>query len=159
MVTAHAPVSRPGERTELTDQQIEQLIHGDHPIVLVDGVCHFCQGATKFIIKRDPQGIFHFASLQSEVGQKLLQKGGMRNDVMDTFVLIEKGTFYTRSTAALHIARKLRFAWPLLYAFIIVPRLLRDGVYNMIARNRYSWFGKSDQCMLPTPEIRERFLE
>ncbi|WP_017811506.1 MULTISPECIES: thiol-disulfide oxidoreductase DCC family protein [Paenibacillus] len=159
MVTAHAPVSRPGEPTELTDAQIEELLQGEHPIVLVDGVCHFCQGATKFIIKRDPKGIFHFASIQSEVGQKLMQKGGLRTDTMDTFVLIEKGQFYTRSTAALRIARRLRYAWPLLYAFIVVPKMLRNSVYNLIARNRYRWFGKSDQCMLPTPEIRERFIE
>ncbi|WP_227871866.1 thiol-disulfide oxidoreductase DCC family protein [Paenibacillus bovis] len=159
MVTAHAPVSRPGEPTELTDAQIEELLQGEHPIVLVDGVCHFCQGATKFIIKRDPKGIFHFASIQSEVGQKLMQKGGLRTDTMDTFVLIEKGQFYTRSTAALRIARRLRYAWPLLYAFIVVPKVLRNSVYNLIARNRYRWFGKSDQCMLPTPEIRERFIE
>ncbi|WP_458119724.1 thiol-disulfide oxidoreductase DCC family protein [Paenibacillus sp. Z6-24] len=159
MVTAHAPISRPGEPTELTDAQIEELLQGEHPIVLVDGVCHFCQGATKFIIKRDPKGIFHFASIQSEVGQKLMQKGGLRTDTMDTFVLIEKGHFYTRSTAALRIARRLRYAWPLLYAFIVVPKVLRNSVYNLVARNRYRWFGKSDQCMLPTPEIRERFIE
>lgn len=159
MVTAHAPVSRPGEPTELTDAQIDQLIHGDHPIVLVDGVCHFCQGATKFIIQRDPKGIFHFASIQSEVGQKLLKKGGIPTETMDTFILIENGKYYTRSTGALRIARQLRFAWPLLYAFIIVPRFLRNAVYNYVARNRYRWFGKSDQCMLPTPEIRERFVE
>ncbi|ANF98712.1 thiol-disulfide oxidoreductase DCC [Paenibacillus bovis] len=138
---------------------MEELLQGEHPIVLVDGVCHFCQGATKFIIKRDPKGIFHFASIQSEVGQKLMQKGGLRTDTMDTFVLIEKGQFYTRSTAALRIARRLRYAWPLLYAFIVVPKVLRNSVYNLIARNRYRWFGKSDQCMLPTPEIRERFIE
>lgn len=159
MVTAHAPVSRPGEPTELTDAQIDQLLQGEHPIVLVDGVCHFCQGATKFIIKRDPQGIFHFASLQSEVGQKLLQKGGLSTTSMDTFVLVEQGTFYTRSTAALRIAKRLKLAWKLLYVFMIVPRVLRDGVYKYVARNRYRWFGKSDQCMLPTPDIRARFVE
>ncbi|MDO7907289.1 DCC1-like thiol-disulfide oxidoreductase family protein [Paenibacillus sp. JX-17] len=134
--------------------------HEGHSIVLVDGVCHFCQGLTKWIIKRDPEGQFHFASQQSDIGKKLLQEGGLSTDRMDTFVLIENGVYYTRSTGALRIARKLKFPYPLLYAFIAVPRFLRDAVYNYVARHRYRWFGKDeeDACRLPTPDIRERFL-
>ncbi|MBO3283711.1 thiol-disulfide oxidoreductase DCC family protein [Paenibacillus sp. FSL M8-0228] len=134
--------------------------HSDYSIVLVDGVCHFCQGAVRFIIKRDPKGKFHFGSLQSEAGQELLRAGGLSADQLDTFVLIEDGTYYTRSTAALRIAKRLRFPYPLAYGFILVPRFVRNAVYNWVARNRYRWFGKDeeDQCLIPPPEIRQRFF-
>lgn len=133
-------------------------VHQGHPIVLVDGVCHFCQGLTKWIIKRDPEGKYHFASLQSDVAKELLEKGHLSTDSMDTFVLIENGNYYTRSTAALRLAKGLKFPYPLLYAFIIVPKFIRNAVYNWVARNRYRWFGKDEACMLPTPEIKDRFL-
>ncbi|MFX3650946.1 MAG: thiol-disulfide oxidoreductase DCC family protein [Paenibacillus sp.] len=133
-------------------------VHQGHPIVLVDGVCHFCQGLTKWIIKRDPEGKYHFASLQSDVAKELLEKGNLSTDSMDTFVLIENGNCYTRSTAALRLAKGLKFPYPLLYAFIIVPKFIRNAVYNWVARNRYRWFGKDEACMLPTPEIKDRFL-
>ncbi|MEE4566441.1 thiol-disulfide oxidoreductase DCC family protein [Paenibacillus polymyxa] len=135
-------------------------VHTEYSIVLVDGVCHFCQGATRFIIKRDPKGIFHFGSLQSEVGQELLRAGGLSTDQLDTFVLIEDGTYYTRSTAALRIAKRLRFPYPLAYVFILIPRFVRNAAYNWVARNRYRWFGKDeeDQCQIPPPEIRKRFF-
>ncbi|WP_339785512.1 thiol-disulfide oxidoreductase DCC family protein [Paenibacillus sp. FSL R7-0313] len=133
-------------------------VHQGHPIVLVDGVCHFCQGLTKWIIKRDPEGKYHFASLQSDVAKELLEKGNLSTDSMDTFVLIEYGKYYTRSTAALRLAKSLKFPYPLLYVFIIVPKFIRNAVYNWVARNRYRWFGKDEACMLPTPEIKDRFL-
>ncbi|GAS80216.1 thiol-disulfide oxidoreductase DCC family protein [Paenibacillus amylolyticus] len=133
-------------------------VHQGHPIVLVDGVCHFCQGLTKWIIKRDPEGKYHFASLQSDVAKELLEKGNLSTDSMDTFVLIENGSYYTRSTAALRLAKGLKFPYPLLYVFIIIPKFIRNAVYNWVARNRYRWFGKDETCMLPTPEIKDRFL-
>ncbi|WP_017690002.1 thiol-disulfide oxidoreductase DCC family protein [Paenibacillus sp. PAMC 26794] len=133
-------------------------VHQGHPIVLVDGVCHFCQGLTKWIIKRDQEGKYHFASLQSDVAKELLKKGNLSTDSMDTFVLIENGKYYTRSTAALRLAKGLKFPYPLLYVFIIVPKFIRNAVYNWVARNRYRWFGKDEACMLPTPEIKDRFL-
>ncbi|CAM4377532.1 thiol-disulfide oxidoreductase DCC family protein [Paenibacillus xylanexedens] len=133
-------------------------VHQGHPIVLVDGVCHFCQGLTKWIIKRDPEGKYHFASLQSDVAKELLAKGNLSTDSMDTFVLIENGKYFTRSTAALRLAKGLKFPYPLLYVFIIVPKFIRNAVYNWVARNRYRWFGKDEACMLPTPEIKDRFL-
>ncbi|MBT2284386.1 thiol-disulfide oxidoreductase DCC family protein [Paenibacillus polymyxa] len=133
-------------------------VHQGHPIILVDGVCHFCQGLTKWIIKRDPEGKYHFASLQSDVAKELLAKGNLSTDRMDTFVLIENGKYYTRSTAALRLAKGLKFPYPLLYVFIIIPKFIRNAVYNWVARNRYRWFGKDEACMLPTPEIKDRFL-
>ncbi|MDO3408629.1 thiol-disulfide oxidoreductase DCC family protein [Saccharibacillus sp. CPCC 101409] len=130
------------------------------PIVLIDGVCHFCQGAVRFIVKRDPKGVFRFASLQSEPGTELAGGTGFEaSGEPNTLVLIENGRKYVRSTAALRIARRLRFPWPLLYALILVPRPLRDAVYRYIARNRYRWFGKDDTCPIPPPGVRKRFLD
>lgn len=139
-------MSRPNERTE------------HHVIVLIDGVCHLCQGLTKFIIKRDPKGVFRFASLQSEIGQEMLRRGGLPEDLVETVVVVEEGSYYIQSAAALRIARRLPFPWPLMYGFIIVPRVLRNLIYKWVAKNRYRWFGKDDECMIPTPEIRRRFL-
>ncbi len=124
-------------------------------IILFDGVCNLCNGAVTFIIDRDPNGYFAFAPLQSETGRELLE--GAKTD-LESIVLIENGERYSQSTAALRVARRLRNPWPLLYGFIVVPKALRDGVYDWIAANRYRWFGKIESCRLPTPELRERFL-
>ena len=131
-----------------------------HPVVLFDGVCNLCNGAVQFIVDRDPRGTFRFTSLQSERAASLLREHGREppRGEPDSVVLIEDGRVYERSTAALRIARRLSGAWPLFYAFLIVPRLLRDAVYSLIARYRYRWFGKSEQCRVPTPELRARFL-
>ncbi|MCD1261321.1 thiol-disulfide oxidoreductase DCC family protein [Paenibacillus athensensis] len=129
------------------------------PIVLFDGVCNVCSSAVQFIIRRDPAGRFRFASLQSEAGRELLLRHGLPADRIDTIVLIENGRSYTRSTAILRVVRGLKGAWPLLYGGIIIPRPLRDGLYRWFAANRYRWFGQRESCMLPTPDIRRRFLE
>jgi predicted DCC family thiol-disulfide oxidoreductase YuxK len=113
----------------------------------------------RFIIRRDPRGAFRFAALQSALGQRLLAEHGIDPTRTDSFVLIENGTAFTESSAALRVARRLHRAWPLCYAGIILPRFLRDAVYRFIARHRYRWFGKQETCMIPTPELRERFLE
>lgn len=127
-------------------------------IVLIDGVCHLCQGLVKFIIPRDPQANLRFASLQSDVSRELLGAGGLPEEALNTVVLIENGTYYTESAAVLRIARRLRFPWPAAYIFILVPKPLRDALYRLVARNRYRWFGRDEQCLLPTPELRRRFL-
>jgi predicted DCC family thiol-disulfide oxidoreductase YuxK len=124
-------------------------------IVLFDGICNLCNGAVRFILVRDPRGRFRFASLQSNVARRLLKGDGPP----ETIILIDAGKIYSKSTAALRIARGLRFPWPLLYGLVIVPRFLRDVVYDWVARNRYRWFGKRDTCMLPTPQMKERFLD
>jgi predicted DCC family thiol-disulfide oxidoreductase YuxK len=131
----------------------------ENHIVLIDGKCILCQGATKFIIQHDPTGRFHFASLQSDMGQRLLTKMGLPIDFISTFVLIENDRYFTESTAVLRITKHLRGLWPLTYGFILVPRFIRDTVYKYIARNRYRWFGKSEHCMLPTPELKGKLLE
>lgn len=128
-------------------------------VVLYDGVCNLCNGSVQFILRNDPRGKFRFAALQSEVGATLLAGFGMPADRLDTLVYLRNGRLFTRSSAALHMARALRFPWPLLTVLLVVPRPLRDTVYRWVARNRYRWFGKSDQCMVPSPDVRARFLD
>lgn len=129
-----------------------------HPIVLFDGVCNLCNGSIQFLIKRDRQAYFRFASLQSDTGQKLQADLGMDPQALDSVILVEGDRWYKESDAALRIARNLPGVWKLLTAFRIVPRPLRDALYRLIARNRYRWFGKTETCWLPTPELRSRFL-
>ncbi|MHA6259151.1 thiol-disulfide oxidoreductase DCC family protein [Sporosarcina sp. CAU 1771] len=127
-------------------------------IILFDGECNFCDSSVQFIIKRDPAAHFLFTSLQSEVGQKLVKEQNIPSDV-DSLVLIENNKVYTRSTAALRIAKKLDGLWHLLYLFILVPPVIRNGFYDRFAKNRYKWFGKKeDACALPSPEMRKRFI-
>ena len=130
-----------------------------NPIVLFDGVCNLCSGSVQFLLKRDPEARFRFASLQSEVGQTIQVEHGLDPGALSSVLLLENGRLYQESEAALRIARHLPGAWKLLTAFKIVPRPLRDGLYRFIARNRYRWFGKAETCWLPTPELRGRFLE
>lgn len=127
-------------------------------IVLFDGVCNFCNGTVQFVLRRDPRGNFYFAALQSEAGREILDRFDMPPDKLDSIILIEGRRVYTKSAAALRIARGLRAPWPLLGVFLAVPRALRDACYDAFARRRYRWFGKRDSCMVPTPEMRARFL-
>ncbi len=130
-----------------------------HGLVLFDGVCNFCNDRINFIIKHDTKNYFRFAPLQSETGKKVLRENGRDEADPDTFILVENGKAYDRTTAALRIARKLNGAWPLMYAFIIVPPFIRDVVYRIIAKNRYRWWGKKESCMIPTPEVRKKFVD
>jgi len=130
----------------------------DQPVVLFDGVCNLCNSAVQFIIKHDKKKVFRFASLQSPVGQKLLQQYDLPTDELNSFILVENNKVYDRSTGALRVVKKLGGLWPLLYGLIIVPKFIRDPVYNWVGRNRYKWFGKKEECMIPTPELKARFL-
>ncbi len=127
-------------------------------LVLFDGVCNLCNSSVQFIIKRDTKAYFSFSSIQdisTEVYPDLLNQQQLN---LESILLVENNKLYKRSTAALRIVRKLNGLWPILYAFIILPKFIRDPLYNYIARNRYRWFGKKDQCMIPSPEIQSRFL-
>jgi predicted DCC family thiol-disulfide oxidoreductase YuxK len=126
-------------------------------IVLFDGVCNFCSDSVNFIIRRDKERQFKFAPLQSEIGQELRSKYKIAVDV-DSIVLVENDRAYTHSTAALRIARRLGGLISAAYAFIIVPVVIRDFFYKQFAKYRYRIFGKMDACMMPTPDVRERFL-
>ncbi|MES2653711.1 MAG: DCC1-like thiol-disulfide oxidoreductase family protein [Bacteroidota bacterium] len=128
------------------------------PVIFFDGFCNLCNGAVQFVIKRDREAIFRFASLQSDYAQEKLAQFNIRPKEGDSMVLLEDGKVYERSTAALRVARKLSGLWPLLYGFIILPRFIRDGIYNYVGKNRYKWFGKQESCWVPTPELKERFL-
>lgn len=127
-------------------------------IILFDGVCNFCNSSINFVIERDPNKKFKFAPLQSNAGEKIQKQFNIDSTKLDSVLLIKNGKVLSKSTAALYIAKELKGLWPLLFAFIIVPPFLRNAVYNYIAKNRYKWFGKQDSCMMPTPDVRSRFL-
>lgn len=131
--------------------------------ILFDGVCNFCNASINFIIDRDSKGIFKFAALQSEVGQELLKKFGLKtNDsesrTFDSIVAIDGYKVYQKSDAALEIACRMDGIWKIFYVFKIIPTFLRNPVYDLVAKNRYRIFGRTDACRIPTPELKERFL-
>jgi predicted DCC family thiol-disulfide oxidoreductase YuxK len=134
-------------------------MNNNSKILLFDGVCNLCNGAVQFVIKRDKNTRLKFASLQSEAGQKLLQEFNLPTDEFESFVFIDGDKIYTKSTAALKVAKDLGGFWKLFYAFVILPKPFRDFAYSLIAKNRYKMFGKRDVCMIPTPELKSRFLQ
>lgn len=136
----------------------KKLANEQH-IILFDGVCNLCNSSVQFVIERDNQDIFSFASLQSETAHKFKSSLGLNPDQIDSIVYITNDRFYVKSDAALEVGYKLGGWSKLLYVFKPVPRFIRDGVYDFIAKNRYKWFGKEESCMLPTPATRKKFLE
>ena len=130
----------------------------NHAVVLFDGVCNLCNGLVNFLIDRDKEAYFRLAALQSDEGKALLGEHSLSSEALDSLILIEKGQVYQRSSAALRVVRRFGGAWRLLYGLILVPRPVRDRVYDWVAENRYSWFGRRDRCRRPTPELEERFL-
>ena len=128
-------------------------------VLLFDGVCNLCNGAVNFIIDHDPKKHFKFAALQSEFGQLKLEELGYDQEDFDSLVLLSDDKVFKKSSAALHIAKKLSGLYPLLYIFIIIPPFIRHAVYDVIAKNRYKWWGKRDSCRMPTPELQARFVE
>jgi predicted DCC family thiol-disulfide oxidoreductase YuxK len=126
---------------------------------LFDGECNLCNGAVQFVLRRDPRARFRFASLQSAAGRAVLEATGNRAALPDSIVLVQHGRVLVKSTAALAIARGLRWPWPLLAVFWLVPYPVRDLVYDWVARNRHRWFGRRQECWVPTPALRERFLD
>ena len=128
------------------------------PVILFDGVCNLCSGSVQFILKRDKEKKFLFTSLQSNHGQDLLKRSSLPMDTFNSFILFEDGKIITRSTAALKIFSQLK-GWKWVKIFWIVPKFIRDAFYNLIAKNRYKWFGKRNECWLPTPDLKARFLD
>jgi predicted DCC family thiol-disulfide oxidoreductase YuxK len=127
-------------------------------IVLFDGVCNLCNGSVQFLLRRDRRRRFRFAALQSAAGRALLEQYGLSTQTLETIVVLEGGQARVRSDAALHLARRLPWPWPALAVFRILPRPLRDAPYSFVARHRYRWFGRTESCMLPTPDVADRFL-
>jgi predicted DCC family thiol-disulfide oxidoreductase YuxK len=128
------------------------------PTIFFDGICNLCSGFVQFMIGIDPGAKFQYASLQSEAGQAMLKQFNMPTQEINTVVLLHQGQIYTHADVALQIARLLGGWYRLFLVFSVFPRPLRNVVYNWIARNRYRWFGKSESCMIPTPELKSRFL-
>jgi predicted DCC family thiol-disulfide oxidoreductase YuxK len=128
-------------------------------IVLFDGVCNLCNKSVQFIIRNDPKVKFRFAAIQSEIGQLLLKQLDLPLDRFDSIVYISDNKFYIKSTAVLQIIKELGLWWKALYFLIVIPRIIRDMAYNIIANRRYTCFGKSETCMIPPPEYSVRFLE
>jgi predicted DCC family thiol-disulfide oxidoreductase YuxK len=134
-------------------------VNSSHPVVLFDGVCNLCNRSVQFIIKRDKKKQFLFASLQGKAGQEVLNRFNLPADNFNSFILVEGEHVYIRSTAVLRMLKKLGGRWRLFYGFIIVPKFIRNAIYDWIAKNRYKWYGKRNECMVPTPELKKRFLE
>ena len=135
------------------------MVEEGKKIILFDGVCNLCNGAIQFVLKRDKKDVFRYAALQSGIGQQMISERGIDTSITDSIILVEPGVaYYTKSEAALEIAREFGGLWPLFQIFKWMPATLRDLVYDFVARNRYSWFGKKDQCMIPTPELQAKFL-
>lgn len=130
----------------------------DKPVILFDGVCNLCSGSVHFILKRDKEKKFRFASLQSQYGQHLLKQFSLPTNTYNSFILFQEGKIYTRSTGALKMFEQLK-GWKWVKIFWLVPKFIRDAVYNLIAKNRYKWFGKKEECWVPTAELKKRFLE
>ena len=130
-----------------------------HPVILFDGVCNLCSGSVQFIIKHDPQQQFRFASLQSAFGQQVLEKYNLPVTTFGSFILLDNGSIYTKSSGALRVAKKMNGAWPALNIFMIVPPFIRNAVYDYVAKNRYQWFGKKEECWIPTPNLKQLFIE
>jgi len=129
-------------------------------LILFDGVCNLCNASVLYVIKRDKKNVFMFAPLQSNIGGEIIKKYNVDTNKVDSILLFEhdKGLTY-KSTAALKIASKLGLPTKLLSIFLIVPPIIRNTVYNYIAKRRYKWYGKKDSCMIPTPELNSKFLE
>lgn len=128
-------------------------------IILFDGICNLCNGAITFIIKRDKNDLFRYAPLQSDIGKELAEKHHIDLTKVDSIILVANEKAVAKSTAALRIAQHLSGGWPLLAIFLIIPTFIRNVVYDFIARNRYKWFGKKDACMIPTQELKSKFLD
>ncbi len=128
-------------------------------VVVFDGVCNLCSRGVNFLLAHERDHVIHFAAAQSPSGQELLRKHGFDPQDLATVVFIKGGAVHVRSDAALEVARHLRMPWRMFRVLCLVPRQLRDPVYDLIARNRYRWFGKRESCSVPTPQLRSRFID
>lgn len=130
-----------------------------NPIILFDGVCNLCSASVRFVADRDRRQRFRFAFLQSETGQGLMRRHDLDDgDLLSSVILIDRGRAYEKSTAALRIAKQLDGLWPALFALILIPKPLRDWVYDFVGQRRYRWFGQTSVCQIPRDDLRERLL-
>lgn len=134
-------------------------MNDNEPILIFDGVCSFCSATVQFILKHDVRGRIRFAPLQSPLGRRLMKRHGLDPDDAQSLLFVKGDEAYVRSDAAFEIARDLGWQWRWIRVFRFVPRFIRNRVYDLVARNRYRWFGKLETCFIPTPEVRARFLD
>lgn len=132
-------------------------VDGEHPIILFDGVCNLCNTFVQFVIERDPDGTFRFASLQSDIAEVLLSDICVER--LDSLVLVTEDAYYTKSDAAIEIVTRFGGVYRSLVLSKLLPRPVRDRVYEYVATHRYDWFGKRDRCLMPSSDIESRFLE
>jgi predicted DCC family thiol-disulfide oxidoreductase YuxK len=135
----------------------KNIIPANKGVILFDGVCNLCNTSVQFIIKRDKSDYFRFTALQSDTGKVITSQYGISANG-SSVILIENEKMYSESTAALRIAKKLRGLWPLLYLFIIIPPPIRNWFYRIVAQSRYKWFGRREECMIPSPELLQKFV-
>ena len=148
----------PASTAAAVSPDVAAKVSPDTPLILFDGVCNLCHASIRFVADRDSKGRFRFAYLQSETGRALMAAHGLSGPELASVVLILNSRAYSKSTAALRIARLLDGAWPAMFAFIVLPRALRDAVYNFIGTRRYRWFGRKDACELPRENLRDRLI-
>ena len=141
-----------------TRQPSQYPASDDRPLIIFDGVCHLCNASVAFIIRRDPRGVFSFTPLQGDLAQQILRDVPAQVKNADSVLLIENGRVYDRSEAALRICRRLPWPWNWIWVLRLIPKGIRDSVYGLVARNRYRWFGRSEACMMPRTEWKDRFL-
>lgn len=128
-------------------------------VIFFDGVCNLCNASVQFAIEHDKQDVFKFTALQGNYAKAILPKFNIDLERINSIILVENDRLYTKSSAALRIAKKLNGFWPMLYAFMIIPKFIRDWFYDIIAKNRYKWWGKQESCWVPTPELKEKFYD
>lgn len=139
-------------------EPVPDTVPDDHPVVLFDGVCNLCERSVQFLIRRDPEGLFRFAPLQSDVAETLLADADIDPTALNSVVLVDGTGVYTKSNAVLRIGTHLGGWYRPAGILRVVPRSLRDRGYDVVGDRRYDWFGKKESCMMPTPDIRSRFL-
>ena len=128
-----------------------------HKVILFDGVCNLCNSFVNFVIRNDKKEVFKFAPIQSDFGEIALKKHRINSKDTDSIILVDDDNYYIKSSAALYIAKNLSGAYPLLFCFMLVPKFMRNWVYDFVAKNRYKWYGKKENCMIPTPELIDKF--
>lgn len=128
------------------------------PLLLFDGVCNLCNSSVQFVIKHDKQKQFTFASLQSDAAKEILLQFGEINLNLDSIILITDNTVYSKSSAILKISKLIGGFYSLAIIFYLIPKFIRDKMYDFVAKNRYKWYGKREDCMIPTKELKNRFL-
>ncbi|MGB3465330.1 MAG: thiol-disulfide oxidoreductase DCC family protein [Cyclobacteriaceae bacterium] len=130
----------------------------EYKVIFFDGVCNLCNSSINFIIDRDKNTVFRYAPLQSDYARELLEPLGVDTDKLESILLYDDGKVYSKSSAALKISKHLSGGWSFLSVFLIIPKFIRDVIYDIIARNRYKWFGKKNECRIPTPELKSLFV-